>query len=215
MRGMVGLADTDRGLALAPQLPPGWDFLRLRNLRWRDAAADVELRRTAEGIQATMTPRKGAMTVDVAVPLTAGAELVSSTARGSDRVSTHAAGADPLVGEGRLTLSAASPRGVVRMRPGITLTADQRPLAIGDESRRLRVVETSVKGGVFTARLQGLRGETYRLSLDAPFELLSIAGAKELLPRDGRVRRLELAIPRGEREWVDATLTVKLGKRRQ
>ena len=48
MRGMVGLEETDRGLRLAPQLPPGWDFLRLRNLRWRDAAADVEIRREAE-----------------------------------------------------------------------------------------------------------------------------------------------------------------------
>ncbi len=192
MRGMVGLEETDRGLRLAPQLPPGWHHLRLRNLRWRGAAADVEIRREAERVVATMKPRKGEMSVEVVVSLPPGAELVSKSAA--------------------LTLRPGAPTGEVRMRPGIELTVDQKPLTSGDESRRLRVVETRVAGNSYTARLQGRRGQTYRLSLDAPFEVLGIEGGKEL-PREAGLRRIEVTIPRGDREWIDTTLTVKLGKR--
>jgi hypothetical protein len=192
MRGMVGLEETDHGLRLAPQLPPAWDRLRLRNLRWRGAAADVEIRHVADGVQAAMTPRKGTMSVEVVVTLPAGAELLSNSPT--------------------LALSASAPGGLVRMRPGVVLAADQKPLAIGDTAQRLRIVETGVARGVFTARLQGRRGETYRLSLDVPFEILGIEGGKEL-PREGRVRRIEVTIPNGERAWVDTTLVVKLGRR--
>ena len=73
------------------------------------------------------------------------------------------------------------------MRPGIELTADQKPLAIGDESRRLRIVETRGRQAASTpARLQGRRGQTYRLSLDVPFEVLGIEGGKELPREAGR-----------------------------
>jgi glycogen debranching enzyme len=192
MRGMVGLEETDAGLHLSPQLPPGWDGLRLRNLRWRGASADIEIRRHADRVAVSMTPRKGSMRVDVTVTPPPGAELLSTSAT--------------------VSLSTAAPSGEVRLRPGIELTADQKPLVIGDESQRLRVVETRVDGGVFTARLQGRRGRTYRLSLDAPFEVQAIEGGKEL-PRDGRVRRIEVIVPPGDTEWVDTALTVKLGRR--
>ena len=195
MRGMVGLEETDRGLRLAPQLPPGWHHLRLRNLRWRGAAADVEIRREAERVVATMKPRKGEMSVEVVVSLPPGAELVSKSAA--------------------LTLRPGTPTGEVRMRPGIELTVDQKPLTSGDESRRLRIVETRRRRRQQLPRAspsQGRRGQTYRLSLDAPFEVLGIEGGKEL-PREAGLRRIEVTIPRGDREWIDTTLTVKLGKR--
>jgi hypothetical protein len=132
------------------------------------------------------------MSVEVVVAPPPGAELVSKSAA--------------------LTLSPGAPAGEVRMRPGIELTADQKPLTIGDDSRRLRIVETSVGGAVFVARLQGRRGRTYRLSLDAPFEVLGIEGGKEL-PGEAGLRRIEVTIPGGDSEWIDTTLIVKLGRR--
>jgi hypothetical protein len=196
MRGMVGLEETPSGLRLAPQLPPGWNALTLRNLRWRGARADVELRRDGDRTLVTLVPRQGAMSVEVVVPVPPGARLLSKAAT--------------------LALSPSALTGDVRILPGIELTADQAPLTIGDEPRRLRLVETRMEGrepaSVFTARLQGRRGRTYRLSLDVPFEVLGIEGGREL-PREGRLRRIEISIPEGGADWIDTTLAIKLGRR--
>ena len=50
MRGLVGFEEGDGELRLAPQLPPGWTFLRVKNLRWHDARGDLEVRRDEDGV---------------------------------------------------------------------------------------------------------------------------------------------------------------------
>ena len=67
MRGLVGLnalpaaRSTDAGparLQLAPQLPAGWGWLKVRNLRWHDVTADVSITRNAERpVGGGLTPR--------------------------------------------------------------------------------------------------------------------------------------------------------------
>lgn len=198
MRGMVGLEETDRGLRIAPQLPPGWKALRLKNLRWRGATADLEIRREADRMQFTLRPRRGSLAVEIAPGIAPGAELLSKS--------------------GVVSLGGSVLTGEVRMRPGITLTADQKPLMIGDESQRLRIVEALVQGGapgsVYTARLQGRRGTTYHLALDVPFEVASIEGGQKT-GREGREHRIDVTIPAGSAEWIETTLKVKLGRRVQ
>src|SRR5512137_818658 len=67
LRGLVGLgsapppSDSDRTamnvpMRLAPQVPPGWRFLRVRNLRWRDSRFDVELMRDDTGDSVRVIP---------------------------------------------------------------------------------------------------------------------------------------------------------------
>ena len=170
MRGLVGLEEGDRGLRLTPHLPPGWDFLRVKNIRWREGRGDLEVRRDAGG-------------------------TVSS--RFIDRAG------------GPMAVSVVQPKVAL---PAIVLIPEEAPLTLGDSPQRLRVVETRLDGRVFTARLQGLRGRTYRVRLDVPFAVLALEGGREA-GREGRVRIVDVTVPDGATEWVDCALTVRIGPR--
>jgi hypothetical protein len=191
MRGMVGLQEADNGLRLSPQLPPGWSFLRVKNLRWRDARGTLEIRRAADGSLAySVTSTKGTLPVELTPVLPPGAQKQpAAPARAR-------AAAGPAV-----TASA-----------GIDLVPEQAPLTLGDAPQRLRIVDTRVDGGVYRARLQGLKGRTYRVRLDVPFAVAAIEGGREVA-RDGRVRTIDIVIPSGPAEWVDCQLVVRLGAR--
>jgi hypothetical protein len=205
MRGLLGFEEGETGLRLAPVLPPGWGFLRVRNLRWRDARGDLEIRRDARGsvtfeMTGTTTRR---LPVVLDPPLPPGARRLSVGAAGgvSSPSRTGAARAIPFENRARVTFSA-----------GITLAAEQAPLALGNTPQRLRIVETRVENNVYTARLQGRRGRTYRVRLNVPFAVSAIEGGREV-GRDGRVRTIAVAVPDGPVEWVDCQLVVRLGAR--
>ena len=208
MRGLVGLQETNTGLRLAPHLPPGWSFLRVKRLAFRDGRGDVEIRRTATGIVVKTTPERGfAGTLTLALP--PGSEPAQSKGPGWKVLPARTEANGPEV---EVPL-AGTTRGLeIPIRPGITLVAEQAPLAVGDTSQRLRIVETRVANGVYTARLQGLRGRTYRVRLDVPFAVTAIEGGREA-GKDGSVRVVEIAVPAGSGEWGDTTLNVKLGPR--
>jgi glycogen debranching enzyme len=190
MRGMVGLQEGDAGLRLSPQLPAGWSFLRVKNLRWRDARATLEIRRGADGgLEYSVVSTKGALPVELKPVLPPGAQM--QPAAGRTRPPGHAR---------------------VNALPGIDLVPERVPLALGDTPRRLRIVDARVDGSVYTARLQGRRGRTYRLKLDVPFSVAAIEGGREV-GRDGRIRTIEVVVPDGAAEWVDCQLAVRLGAR--
>ena len=191
MRGMVGLQEADNGLRLSPQLPPGWSFLRVKNLRWRDARGTLEIRRGADGSLAySVTSTKGTLPVELTPILAPGAQkqpAATSRAR-----------------------SAAGP--AVTASAGIDLVPEQTPLALGDVSQRLRIIDTRVDGSVYSARLQGRKGRTYRVRLDVPFAVTAIEGGREV-GREGRVRTIDVVVPDAATEWVDCQLIVRLGAR--
>jgi glycogen debranching enzyme len=168
MRGLVGLEEGDRELRLTPHLPPGWDFLRVKNIRWREGRGDLEVRRDASG-------------------------TISS--RFIDRAG------------GPMAVSVVQPKVAL---PAIVLMPEETPLMLGDSPQRLRVVETRLDDVVFTARLQGLRGRTYRVRLDVPFAVLAIEGGRET-GHDGRVKTIDITVPDGPSEWIDCLLVVRIG----
>ena len=54
------------GLRLSPQLPAGWSFLRVKNLRWRDARGTLEMRRARDGsLSYSVTSTKGTLPVEL------------------------------------------------------------------------------------------------------------------------------------------------------
>jgi glycogen debranching enzyme len=168
MRGLVGLEEGDRELRLTPHLPPGWDFLRVKNIRWREGRGDLEVRRDASG-------------------------TISS--RFIDRAG------------GPMAVSVVQPKVAL---PAIVLMPEETPLMLGDSPQRLRVVETRLDEVVFTARLLGLRGRTYRVRLDVPFAVLAIEGGRET-GHDGRVKTIDITVPDGPSEWIDCLLVVRIG----
>jgi len=120
-----------------------------------------------------------------------------------------------------VTLDSNARSAEVRLKPGIEIAAEQAPLALGDEPRRLRLVEARVSQGVYTARIQGRRRTTYHVTLDVPFEVTAIEGGVETgaqerpRPQQTGLRRIAVTLPDGPTEWVDATIAVRLGRRLQ
>ncbi|HEY3380535.1 MAG TPA: hypothetical protein VGK32_02145 [Vicinamibacterales bacterium] len=192
MRGLVGLQEENWGLRLSPRLPAAWDHMLVKNLRWRNTRGDLEVRRVAHGITFDIRPGKGELPVQLIPALPPGAERLTRRTAGASTPPSFPAGA--FIAE------------------GVELLPAERPLALGDTPQRLRVVEARVDAGVYTARLQGLRGRTYRVRLAVPFEVLTIDGGREL-SRDGRFRTIVVAMPDGPTDWVDARLVVRLGSR--
>jgi hypothetical protein len=223
LRGMLGIDSAartasapargsfvDGRMRLAPQLPPGWPYLRLRNLRWRGAIFDFAVERTPDLTTVRVMPRAGSAPLSIEVTLPPGAEPLSTPGRRQfTRVGTDASRGVRLA----LEEDFSSPETIqIRHRPGIQIATINEPLRLGDDSRRLRIIDARLEAGTYSVRLQGRRGRTYRVTLDAPFAIQSLTGAREV-SREGSVRTLEVTMPAGAVEWPDVTLQVRLGAR--
>jgi hypothetical protein len=223
MRGLVGLgagvsapagadpAKMRTPVRLAPQLPPGWRYLRARNLRWQDSRFDVALERDESAYTVRVTPRSGAsLPLQLELTLPPGAEPLPSKGRRTFSV----VGGDQTRGV-RVALGgdfSAEERLQLRFRPGIEIAPINEPLQPGDESRRLRIIDARLEGQIFTVQTQGLSGQRYRVRLDVPFALTAIAGGREV-GRDASARIVEIAFPQGTALWANQKLTVTIGKR--
>ncbi|HSC28621.1 MAG TPA: glycosyl hydrolase family 65 protein [Vicinamibacterales bacterium] len=222
LRGLLGIGTAERApresnsaasarMRLAPQLPSGWRQLRVRNLRWRGAIFDFSLERTLDMTTITVAPRSGTVPLSLEIVLPPGAEPISSTA---SRRFVQVEG-DPGRGA-RLRLDADIDKLEtiqLRHRPGIEVATVNEPLQLGDESRRLRIIDARLDGDTYTVSLQGRSGRTYRLNIDLPFEVESLDGAREV-GRDGSRRTLEVAFSASPEHWQESTLRVRLGRRR-
>jgi len=220
LRGLLGIgaAAPDPGLQhsaadpaaapmrLAPQLPSGWPYVRVSNLRWRDAQFDFAIERQRSRTSVRVTPRAGAPLLSVEVTLPPGSEPAS--------------GAFARVGQDesrgvRLRLERAFARAEtleIRHLPGIDLRPLHDPLRLGDPSQRLRIIDARLQGNSYDVRLQGRRLRRYRLAIDVPFAVESLSGGEELR-REGTLRTIEVAFPDGPAEWHEVTLRIRLGRR--
>ncbi len=194
MRGMIGLREPpalapDGVLTIEPQMPPDWNRMTLRRLRWRDASFDVILDREPGGIAVSVSNEGQPRPLVVKLAPAPGAEV-----RGAGRELRFAGGRT------RETQR-------VRVRQGFELVAEHAPLALGDPSGRLRIIRTSASGRDFTAKLQGRRGRTYRVRLRAPSSRVAIDGGTLRGTRDGW---MEIDVTfQGERDWIEQALAVR------
>jgi glycogen debranching enzyme len=224
MRGLLGIgtaearsgASDGRAAAasprmrLAPQLPAGWPHVRVKNLRWRDARFDFSLERTPDTTTVGVSPRSGSAALSLEITLPPGAELVSSSGtRRFVRVSEGAERGLRLRLEGDFRTAETIQ---LRHRPGIEIAPVNEPLQLGDEPRRLRIIDARLDGDTYTVRLQGRSGGTYRLAAEVPFAIQSLDGAREA-GREGSTRMLEVAFGPSARDSQEAQVRVKLGAR--
>ncbi len=168
LRGLVGIAPG----RLSPRIPPGWDRLRVENLR-QGGVYDIDWSRRRSGKETIetfrLTPRAGSALPDLVVErrLPLGAKLLGGGAP-SFR---------PKPGREAQTLT-------LRYRGGIEVVPLHEPLRSGERSSRLRILDERLEGRTYVARLEGRRGRTYRLRVF-----------------DGAPRVLEVSIPAGPGEW--------------
>ena len=199
MRGLIGLreppaTDPDAPLTLEPRLPAGWDRVRLRRLRWRDAVYDVSLSRNDRGITVSVSNagRPHPIVVTLAVP--PGAEV------------------DGHVSALRFSGGAATETKRVDVRPGIEIAALHAPLTPGDPPQRLRILSTRLDGRRYVVRLEGQRGRTYAARLWMPFAVEAIEGAT-ITGRDSAAADVAVTFDGGPEEWVTREVVVSIGRR--
>ena len=169
-----GVALPDR-LALAPQLPAGWDYLRLRNVRWRNVTADIAIAREQAGYRVTIEPRGGRLPLQLTLALEPGAEPVSRDP--SVRFLPAAGGASH---GSRVVINrdiSAPTTVTVACRRGIQAIPVHPPLQLGDESSRLRIIDARLDGRTYRLKVEGRRGYTYTVRLLSAFAVESVAGA--------------------------------------
>lgn len=193
MRGLVGLrepaaTDPDGALSITPQLPGGWDTLRIRRLRWRDATYDVEFSRRGDRLQVTVKNDGHAQPLVVRLALEPGAQV-----RGPTELRFKGSGVETQR---------------VGVRPGFVIVPEHDPLRVGDASVRVRVIEATFDRGTYTARLQGCRGRTYRVRLSVPGNSVNVTGG-DVRAHEGHWVDVDVRFD-GDREWVEQTLTVSL-----
>jgi hypothetical protein len=182
LRGLVGLDALPAGifdgnavgerLLIAPQLPPGWGFLRLRNVRWHDITADISITRDETGYAVSVVPKGGALPLEVNFILEPGAEIAT---RAKNVSVTGDVSRGTRAGTVRLVTGPTTY--AVKFLPGVQVVPIHTPLKLGDESSRLRVIDARLVGKVYTLRVEGRRGRGYQVRLSAPFAIERIDGA--------------------------------------
>jgi hypothetical protein len=216
-RGLLGLGvaaapgepvvGSGAAVRLAPQLPPEWRSARFTNLAFRASTFDLSLEQGAGGIAASVVHRSGPpVPVEVALGLPPGARLASRRGGDHSTVGASMPRGTPVTFAARVASEA---RLEVRWEGGCRVWAPHPPLALGDRSRRLRVVDAVYDGEALRVRVEGLAGERYALLAEAPDGVAEATGAREV-GRDGSVTRLEVALPAGRAEWVASDIVLRL-----
>ncbi len=179
-------------LRLAPQLPAGWPSLRIRNLRWQGVTAQVDIVRNDTGISVAVTPDGGTLPLELELALPPGASLVSRDPR------WHAAGsrADAPRGSRVSRIEHVTGPTTFRLdyRNGFQVLLPRPPLALGDLSTRLRVIDARFERETYTLVLEGRRGRTYQIRLKGPRSGATIQGAR-LVRSAGGIYELEVTMP--------------------
>jgi hypothetical protein len=229
LRGMVGLrADAlvagdgsvgAGGLRLRPQLPAGWDWLRVHNLRYRDTRFDLDIERGETSIAASVRVDDAAEPPPLAIELTlpVGARptrpVIESLAQATEATTPGRPGASSRRRGVQINWFPRSDDGSDTLRiehdGGIEIRPLHEPLRRGDVAQRLRVIDAWIDGDTYTARLEGRGGGTYRVELDTPLQLEAIANARRI-GRDGDKLLLEVSFPQDDNDWVTLDVTAHL-----
>lgn len=237
MRGLVGMsvkrAETRDGqalpdrLVLAPQLPSGWGYLRVRNLRWHASTVDVDVTRDEFGISVSAAPRWGTVPLEIQATMAPGATPQKSrTTRGWKPLGPQDAPRGPRMW--RFDEIFKSEKFSLESLPGIEVVPVQSPLQLGDVSSRLRIIDAWMEGKTYKLKVEGRRGRSYQLRMFAPFRL-TVDGARLLDPPGqppgaaSPTRMLVVDMPPADpkaagavlkrTDWATQVITVQLGDR--
>jgi hypothetical protein len=224
LRGLVGLdiapaeirgkARLPERLVLAPQLPADWGWLRIRNLRWHGVTADVAITRDEEKLGVSVTPHGGTLPIETRLWFAQGSAVLQSKPEWRLAPTAGAARANPYIWRFDQLSRATSFN--LEVSPGIEVTPLRGPQALGDVSSRLRIIDTLLDRTSYEMKVEGRRGQTYRVRMLVPFPIKDLTGARFANTPDGKpaaspLQFIDITIPsadpaappssRRSREW--------------
>jgi hypothetical protein len=237
LRGLAGInalpADIRDGRALperlvvAPQLPAGWTWLRIRNLKWHGVTSDVSITRDAAGWSITVSPRGGMLPIELHAVLPPGSRQLTRDVSWRPEVPDG----DASRGLRLWRVESVTKPATFSLRAtlGIQVAPIHAPLLQGDVSSRLRVIDATLDGDTYALRVEGRRGRNYRLRLFTP-HMFTVSGAR-VVAGDGAqgakeepgTSILEIDMPPADRvasvpgprraDWATASVVVHLANR--
>ncbi len=193
--------DAPHGRArLAPQLPPGWDEVRVEGLGVGDTRLDLRVRRERGRLELLIDRRGPPIRLDVELAAPAGARDV----RWSAVPGQGGAGARSEAGlrEVRLTatldLSAEETTAVLAWEGGLSVAPPIVELAPGQQSHGVRILDLRADGEGWTLEVEGDAGRRYEVGLrgEAVTPEPDTRGV-ERLPDDGAMQRLAITFESG------------------
>jgi len=237
LRGMVGLnarpaemidgkLETER-LVISPQLPPGWGYLRLRNVKWHNVTADIAIKRDETGMSVSIAPHGGSLPVEITFHLEPGTGLMWRDSTGKTLIPSSDT-TRGVMGTGRRLVTAATTFSIAFV-PGVQAVPIQPPMQLGDESSRLRIIDATFEANKYTLKVEGRRGRRYNIRLNAPFAITEISGAvidrwqgapqpamapTRILAVDFTLPPIDAPVGQGGRsDWVRREIVITLGPR--
>jgi hypothetical protein len=202
-----------RRARLAPDLPPQWDHVAVRNLRVGRAAVDVTISRDSNRITLDLAARGDSVTIDLELDLPLGS-APSMPGRGGLVVEGPTDSAEAILsfeGEIRnqerasIPLGATPRRAVLTWTGGLEVEPPHVALVPGQASAGLRVVAFSWRRGGWDLQVEGARGRSYELRLHGT--PVRRAENATVMDQAGRVTTIRVEFPAGSGR---ATSTVRL-----
>jgi glycogen debranching enzyme len=177
LRGVLGWApDAPGGRAtLAPQLPPGWDRVAVRNLRVGETTLEAELQQRPGWFNVSISSTGPPVDLDVVLPVALGARGVTGAIgrRGGAAPPHHE---DVLQGEvwgphgGSVSLAVTVAPGTsydltVQYQGGLAVAPPTHDLIPGQKSTGIRIIDFVRDGQGWRLEVEGMAGSSYTVEL--------------------------------------------------
>lgn len=168
IRGTFGWSPNapEERATFAPQLPPHWSTARVRRLRVGGTSIDATISQGPERMVVTLRGTGPRTTVDLAIPIPAGAEL-----RSVQRDGEVVAAAQPVPSAHDMRQIVSVPVGseptsvVVEWAGGLAVVPPRVDLEPGQTSDGLRILDFRFAGGAWTLTVEGVAGHAYDIDL--------------------------------------------------
>ncbi len=202
LRGVLGWApDAPNGKAtLAPQLPPGWDRVQVRNLRVGETVLDVVIEQTPTSVTVRASSVGPDIDIEFIIPVALGARRVGSYLTNGN-FTADGRGAEEGPHDGIVThtglLGQAAPLTIgVEWTGGLTPAPPTIDLVPGQQSTGIRIIDWVKDGEGWRLDVEGMAGMTYTVELyGESFSVADAEGASgtvHLAQEDGAAHRLEV-----------------------
>jgi len=190
-RSPVGQLAGSPVLRFAPNFPPNWNEVRIKNIRVGKSVFDLLYERNLGGITLTVERAEGPpCTLEFAPQLEAGAEVTQKA---------------------RLSLKTEkSAKLQIPIFEGIWLELPRETLQIGQRSQQLRILSEKLEEDRFVFVCEGVGGRNYDMILHSPREVSTVSGG-ELVPSE-KVEVIRLKFTGNSDEYEKREVMVNLEK---
>jgi hypothetical protein len=187
MRGLLGWEpDAPSGrVRMAPQIPPSWKQVVIRNVSLGETRLNVELEQDSARFTAEVVGRGPDVTLELALPIPPGAGDVRVSSSSKEEGGTVAV----------IPVTSSPVRIEAGWSGGLAVEPPTVNLVPGRASRGLRILDFRYDDNEWILSLEGVSGETYRLQIYGE-PVTQIEGARLMERREGS-STIEVSFPPG------------------